>query len=756
MSRMDLGQIQNLISARAVSVCMTAGLAIWFPSKTDYYEFVHVQEGLSVSISQSSPPRALLEDELLRPLEMIPEKPLVAKPGQTLLLSGEADFVITPRLFANEMARVQIALTRKLKAKDIKDVEQTVAKQSDENPIPPRMLPSISFFSVAEANTTKVANNNDEHVGATRGERVPDFGEAFKTTTKVIEPSEPQDRSYGRDPDEDLDLPIASTQIPKLKDTPWRFIPRSENTTHTITTANPIVKKEPQNNPDPTTLLPDESTPAKPAKTATVASRSLLAKNQSGQVLIQGAIEFKNGLALVDGASLEVFHEVSGEPQERAQVLLREGRYEIYIQDRSEGVLVAEVRDQDKMLIGQVEVPLDEVDYSDLEGGLRKTMNLNLTPVSTSVEGRVSSIYSNGQGEPDSIVTISGFNKHIKTDKKGRFTQTHILHNSQVLITSNKTGHWGSLALTDNNKNIELKLFPDKMIQALAQMSEAEKGFEEQGIIWGRVETAGQPVQGATVQATAADAIGPIYFNALQLPDLEMKETGSNGLFAFIQVEPGFQVVRATNKGRVFPAKAIVVERGMVSQTTVEVASTKRARAIIYDALAGTPLESDLQFSGTDKSAHATKGLLGVSYHFGRDLMFLEADAASEYLPVRQTLSRDVTHINFPMIKRAFVDDMVNATRVNRMPQTGMAIGFVRGADYQIIMPEGSTADVIYFNSEGQSVGSEAGVRGGGFILLNLQPGIQAVAIAPVGKKALALKVIYSDPSRASIINYKF
>ena len=108
------------------------------------------------------------------------------------------------------------------------------------------------------------------------------------------------------------------------------------------------------------------------------------------------------------------------------------------------------------------------------------------------------------------------------------------------------------------------------------------------------------------------------------------------------------------------------------------------------------------------------------------------------------------------MVRRAFVDDILNAARINRIPQTGMVIGFVRGADYKVLTPEGVAAEIVYFDSQGQVVGSEVGAKNGGFILLNLNPGIQTIAIAPEGKKALALKVIYADPSRTSLINYKF
>ncbi len=738
MSLRSLAQIQSLISMRTLMTSAVSAYAIWFPSKTDYYEFVYVEEGMSISISQNSPPRALLEDEFIAPIETLPAKLVVAKPGQILLQSGIADVVVNAQSDSYEIARVQRALTKNFVPKTAAQV--AVAQEVSVKEIV-RQMPTITFFAAAAASQMDVATN-EKYKGATSGDAVPSFGEAFKNTTKIIND---QDKSpQHRDPEADDDLTIAMAgPIPKFPSAA-----KKSSSNYQSLYASYASPSNPENTRAAAEELGHEIKEAKVDNARTSASQ--------GQLLMDGTIELSKGLALVDGASLSVFHEVSGQSLEQAQIYIKEARYEIFIQDRSVGALVGEVRDQDQMLLGKVEIPLDEIDYSNMDKGIRKTLNLKMQPVATSIEGNVKSIYSNGVGEADADILVSGFHKNVVTNKAGRFSKPHILHNSQVLVSAKKIGHWNSLIMTDNNRELELKLFPDKMIQALAQLTEAEKNYGDLGIIWGRIENGGKPEAGATVESTSADAIGPIYFNALQLPDLDMKETGSNGLFAFIQVDPGFQIVRAKNKGRVFPAKAAVVERGSVSQLTIEVTNRKTARAMIFDAFTGVSLEADLQFSGTDKSAHTAKGLLGIKYHLGRDLMFLEADSTSEYLPVRQTLSRDISYINFPMLKRAFVDDLLNSSRINRIPQTGMVVGFIRGSDYEVLLPDGSASEIIYFNSEGKSVGSQMGVKDGGFILINLNPGVQTIAIAPKDKKALVLKLIYAEPTRTSLINYRF
>src|SRR5690606_33284820 len=139
---------------------------------------------------------------------------------------------------------------------------------------------------------------------------------------------------------------------------------------------------------------------------------------------------------------------------EQAQIDLKEGKYQIFIQERSEGSLVAEVRDQERMLLGHVEVSLSEIEYSDSQN-LKKVLNLKLKPVATSIEGQVKSYYSAHRGESDADVTVQGFVDNIKTDKKGRFSRSRILHNSQVLVSAQKAGYWGTIALTDNSKDIE-------------------------------------------------------------------------------------------------------------------------------------------------------------------------------------------------------------------------------------------------------------------------------------------------------------
>src|SRR5690606_30879701 len=101
------------------------------PSKTDYYEFVHLDEGLSVSISHNSPPRALLEDEFIQPLQIYPPQPLVAKLGQILLKSGESDFVVEAESYKKEVVRIQRMLTQRREPEEVKTVAVATARQNE-------------------------------------------------------------------------------------------------------------------------------------------------------------------------------------------------------------------------------------------------------------------------------------------------------------------------------------------------------------------------------------------------------------------------------------------------------------------------------------------------------------------------------------------------------------------------------------------------------------------------------------------------
>lgn len=673
-----------------------------FPNQTESFEFLHIAEPLTISISSNAPARAILEDEIILS-EIEHHKELLAESTPAPVPAFEAKEVIAPEL-----------------------------SQEKEINLAPLML---------------IAKQEVAPIGVTTGDVVPAFGEAFNNVTQPATEQKSEEEKGGSRPEDILEDRMIARSFPKNfhEATPVKPEGRLAPVYYAKKQDNEEVQDERQYEVSGAYLVAgrsqDKNTPL-PA-----------------QIIFSGTLELTEGLALGAGGQIEIYHTISGAALERGEVSVAEGKYEILVQDPQHGFLVAEVRDQEGLLIGLTKIDLAEVDYSNLESGIRKTQHLALRPVAHSLEGGVKSAYSNGDaGVAGATISADGLGTLSKTDKSGRFHIENILPNSQAVLKATKEEHWGSIVLAENSKNLQLTVYPDSMIKALAQIAEVDADYIKYGIIWGRVEANGKPAKGAVVEATSPEAIGPIYFNALQIPDKSLEATGENGLFAYLKVEPGFHVVRAKHQGRTFPAKVTVAEKGNVSRVDLEIGARKRATVLLYDAINGLPIEGTLEFSGTDKKALARNGLVGLRHHAGQDLMFLEAEAQSlDYLGLRQTVSRTATEIFFPFVKRQWVEQMLGAARANRLPYTGMVVGFVRGADYQVVLPEGeAAAEVIYFSSNGSLIGKEEGLKDGGFIVINLSTGLKTIGIQPNNKKAMATKILFSDTQKTSVINYNF
>lgn len=743
-SRMELRLSIQKASSKVVLYGLLSS-SFWFPAKTESFNFVHIEDGLTISISKNSPPRAIIEDEYIQPIALAQTKTIIPKAGEILLQAGLKEFKPDISKQERELSRIARALQKVENQSTIVPIQPEIKLAEVETHNIIQKVVELKGLSLSSKEAVRVVIN-EERVGATKGDVAPGFGEAFKVNTKIIDSSKEEDRGSEAIPEEELaDLPIAHT-LPKLPATEHK---KSAQTSPQVKYVVSNSKKS-EAEESPTNIAQTESAHMLASRKKEIKDKKIV------QALVQGRIELADGLALIDGARLEVFHEVLGAPLERGEVFLQEGKYEIFIQDLSEGTLVAEVRDADDFLLGRANISIDEIELSAAETLGQKTVHITVRPVSNSVEGKVYSQYAPTKGEKNALVTLSGVPQQIKTNHKGEFTQTKVLHDSQVLVSASKTGHWGTVLLADNAQEISVGLYPEKMIQALAELAKADTGYEKGGIIWGRVESNGKPVEGASIEGSLTTAIGPIYFNSLQLPDVDLKATSANGLFAYIDVDPGMQIIRAVKNEKEFPTKVVFAEARAVSQVNIESSAHKKARVAIYDAFASAALKSELRFSGTENVAHAEEGLLKVKYNSGRDLLFLEAEADYDYLPVRQVFNRDVSFINFPMVKRAWLEEKLNTARINRIPRTAIAIGFIQGYDFDIITPDGVPVDVIYFNQAGQSIGSEGGVAGGGFVIANIPAGLQSLGIVPKNKNAVATRVFFADPAQVSLINYRF
>lgn len=651
-------------------------LSMWTPSAVTVYDFSHL-EGMTVSISKNSPPRAILEDEMLSAKR---EAPDIQEPIANQVLAEKRESAEVKGLTFGPL-KISIRPIQTASA----EVRETIAPK----------------------------------------ERAPQFGEAFRDTTIIKDAGQ----SDSTTPNQVEDL-LKETRVVR-----YRGVAPAPKLT------------------EPLPINPQERTDVPEAR----ATRFLKpqAEPQIAQILVEGTLELSKGLAFVTGSVLDIFVDVNGQVVASGEVSVEKGTYQILVPGGAEGVLSAELRDSDGFLIGRAQFRTENI----LRGAKehKKKLDIVLFPVDQGLLGRVASLYTVDKGEPAVTVTLPGLTLSSETNKLGKFRHAGILHDSQIIIRTNKKGYWGTVALSDNNKSKSLAIYPEKMIQALAQLMGANADVTDHGILFGKAEVEGKPASGVQLELDDDNAVGPIYFNALQLPDSNLEATSSNGLYAYIRLEPGLHVLKAKKSGKALPSKIFISDAGAVSAVNIEVTERQKATARVFDALTGQPVSATLEFYGSNRSAYTDDGDVVVKYHSGEDLMFLEAEAERNYFRARQIVSRNQTYINFPMVRHAWLDEIGNQARVNRMPQTGIAIGFVRGAEFEILPTDSMHgAQTLYFDAAGRYVGQDHGPRDGGFIILNAPQGLHTIAIAPKNKPGISSRLIFSDSRAVSLINYRF
>jgi hypothetical protein len=450
--------------------------------------------------------------------------------------------------------------------------------------------------------------------------------------------------------------------------------------------------------------------------------------------MISGSLEMLGGLAVTSGKDqLVVYREIDGERLESASVYMREARYKIYVND-NEGILVAELYAGDGYLLGRGEYELGNLSRSQDSTGI----NLRLGPIARGISGRVQSAYSYGD-KVDPVagaeVFAAGIETQIVSAKDGTFTNENIAVDSVLITKTQRPNYWGTLAFARSGSNTSLTLFPDKMMSAFSSLAGFRIG-ERPPVIWGKVTQSGRAVAGAKVELLTAEAsVQPVYFNALMIPDPSLTVTSANGMYAFIPVEPGVQVIQASMGGDTLEPVIVAAEAGFVSTVDLEVKRTQQTTVKVFDAFEPSqPLGAEIRVLGNDTPRSIDpSGTLQIRTAPNNSIVAIDADAGDKYAITRITVNGAQHSLNVPMVKQSWIDDIQGSKRISRQPNTGVAVGFVTSNQrFQVFASGNSPSNeirIVYFNRSGRVVNTNYGAAGGGYIAYNLPEGFSTLSV---------------------------
>lgn len=476
-------------------------------------------------------------------------------------------------------------------------------------------------------------------------------------------------------------------------------------------------------------------------------------------VVISGSISFGNGLAFTNDHHLSISRVYDGESHESAKIWIRDARYEIPVK-RAKGYLIAELHDSSGLLIAYNELDLSKLPEIPVNQYKVQNIALKLKPVDQGAIVRVISGYSYKEKVmpvDDAVVTLQPFDSELKKDLDGQFVEPSLEVGSDIIVKAEAKQHWPTLARVTSGTVATVRLFHNNMMQALIDIvsfNEVERKENKfKGIVWGIVTKNGKPVSGAEVEVSGDT--GPLsYINSFYLPDVALSKTSENGMFAIVGAEDGVQSLRVSKDGIKYPAQVIRTMGGHVSFVEINFQQKKSVRLKVADEFdPDQQVNATIRSLGSDTIMENVSSNLDIeSQKFPLSYHFLEADAGMDYELIRVEEPLSQHYIRFPLVQSQWLRGILAKLKVNKVPQTGIVVGWVSEQGFDIILDDGKSRpdmNTIFFNESGQLVGPDENPTG--FIIYNVPVGQRTLTLLPHSRKTVVTKVITLDDEFISV-----
>ncbi len=479
--------------------------------------------------------------------------------------------------------------------------------------------------------------------------------------------------------------------------------------------------------------------------------------------MIEGDVRLLGGLGF-SGSNIKIYWEYEGQERERAQIDPRTAHYSIRV-EKLKGYIVAELVDDDGQLMGQAEVDLFDFPVVPYQESRIDQLNLEIRPVEIGLSLRLLSARSFGVHKiyPEKPkVEIDELDRRLLSVDKGLFKDQEIAKNSSLIVRASALDHWKTISTLVANGLLEIKMFPNKMVEALLQI--AGVAIEKkQGIIWGSVKFEGKEVQGAEIDLADASAQIPVYFKKLSefidLPTKNLSGTDVNGMFAFVGLPSGVHAVRAKINGVYYPAQLVNVESETVSYVELNFSGMRSANVSIVNPFNKSELlPGTLSVFGADLDI-SINGSAEESLKFPRGThpSLIEVDAGEANAKTRVFADRDARAIEAITISKAWLAEMAAAAGVSAEQNSNVVVGFVADYNFDLLLSEKNQSDVkvLFFNSEGKPIAGNSGIAGGGFIIFNADEVLQTIAVLSTEDKSVSTKIVYPEKDFVSTLSFE-
>lgn len=489
-------------------------------------------------------------------------------------------------------------------------------------------------------------------------------------------------------------------------------------------------------------------------------SSELDIKTDSNKVIGHFSI---TGIPISNDHKIEIRRYEEGTFREQGRVVnLQESSYEI-LPNEIKGFLVGRVINKLGYIEGEGVVRLSDSKWSN--DGFWQGPHIQILKKSD-VRGRVISSYNlNKEKALDSgaVVSIAGGQKRKQIGKNGAVEIDGVGRDSISLFTATAFDHQPSQQVLVTGAAFTTELLPQKMATALksivSDMRNQNLTDPAIPIIFGKAQMDGLAMSGVAVSIENTEGLQPIYFNEMMLPDDRLKNTSSNGYFAFVGADEGLTTVYSTRIGPSGPVYFshvnTISSAGAVS--IVDLATTAKNESVdikVYDPFTGLPQEANLEIQSVQNTVLAENGL-AVQFlpQVARwSLLFAEGDA--QHVPAHYSYSDKTDYIYVPRLSRNWLNYVFSQMKLNYRPSSNMVVGFSIDEDFSVdISGLNEKAKILYFDYTGRPV--ERGQQGGGYLIYDLPEGSFEVLLSGDQSQKIYTRVAPLKQSDIFVFTYK-
>ncbi|AFX99761.1 hypothetical protein [Bdellovibrio bacteriovorus] len=476
---------------------------------------------------------------------------------------------------------------------------------------------------------------------------------------------------------------------------------------------------------------------------------------------ISGPLEITGGLAVTNEHHIEIRRSDEGVLKELGKVNLVQGQYNIDVEDVT-GSIIARLVDKEGKTLGEGSFRLNRV--ASIAQNRLQGPKIRIEP-HPDFGGIVTSAYN---PKPDdaapakTLVTFVKGAKEVAPKKDGAVAMDNVTKGSTTVMRAAAPSHMQTASIVVSGQEFKTPLYPASMIQALQDILSQQRQMSFEGaptIIWGKVSLDGKTLSGIDVVVESDQSLVPVYFNQFMLPDPSLKATGDNGLFAFVNAEPGFHSLLATRAEAIVGYQNVVVEEGSVAQGDIQ--STMKNESVplrVYDAFAGDAVPATVTMQSLQSEFEvqgATTVTLPNLRRYG--LMRVQPEG-TDYVAARYVYNDNDEYVHAPVVRWSWLSAIKGYLKIDDLPTAGVIVGFVPDENFEVYLAAYDSFNprqIVYFDMQGKILQNGKGIAGGGFILYNVPEDIHEVVVVGERTQKIYSRVLPVDPNTLSVLSFR-